>query len=345
MREMPLAFLFAFRFVRLLLSGHQAIAIENAALRVQIAAFQRKRKRPLLTSLDRLFGIFLRSLWSDWRYALLYVQPDTVVRWQRERFRKFWARFSKPQRRRRGRPGTAAELRRLIERMAAANPLWRAPRIHGELKMLDISLSERTVSRILRTSRRPSIRTWKTFVHNHVGQMVSINFFTAPTVTMRVLFVLIALEHDRRKVLHFNVNEHPTGSWTAQQIVEAFANRDAAQYLIRGRDSRYSAEVQSRIKSLGIHEILTAPQSPWQNPYAERLIGSIRRECLNHYIVLNARHLKRTLASYFRYYHESRTHLSLDKDCPFPRDVLTEGKIVALPQLAGLHHRYERIAA
>ena len=281
-----------------------------------------------------------------WRTTpLLYVQLDTVVRWQRERFRKFWARLSKPQRRRRGRPGTAAELRRFIEQMAAANPLWRAPRIHGELKMLGIGISERTVSRILRTIRRPPNQMWKTFLHNHVGQMVSIDFFTVPTINMKVLFVLIVLEHERRKVLHFNVTEHPTGAWTAQQIVEAFADRDAAQYLIRDRDSRYSAEVRLRIKSLGIHEILTTLKSPWQNPYAERLIGSIRRECLNHYIILNARHLKRTLASYFRYYHESRTHLSLDKDCPFPRDVLTEGKIVATPQLGGLHHRYERIAA
>jgi putative transposase len=229
--------------------------------------------------------------------------------------------------------------------MAAANPLWRAPRIHGELKMLGIAISERTVSRILRRLRRPPNQIWRTFLHNHVGHMVSTDFFTVPTITMKVLFVFIVLEHDRRKVLHFNVTEHPTGAWTAQQIVEAFADREAAQYLIRDRDSRYSAEVRLRIKSLGIEEILTAPHSPWQNPYAERLIGSIRRECLNHYIILNARHLKRTLSSYFRYYHQSRTHLSLNKQCPFPREVLKVGKIVAIPQLGGLHHRYERTAA
>jgi putative transposase len=258
---MPVLFLFAFRFVRLLLSGHQAIAIENAALRMQIAAFQRKRKRPLLTTLDRLFWLSLRSVWSDWRHPLLYVQPDTVVHWQRERFRKFWARLSMPQRRRRGRrPGTAAELCRLIEQMAAANPLWRAPRIHGELKMLGIDISERTVSRILRRVRRPPNQTWKTFLHNHIGQMVSIDFFTVPTITMKVLFVLRELEHDRRRVLHFNVTEHPTGAWTAQQIVEAFAEREAAQYLIRDRDTRCSAEVRLRIKSLGMQEILTAPK-------------------------------------------------------------------------------------
>src|SRR5690349_2386605 len=321
-------FLFVFRFVRLLFSGHEAVAIENAALRMQIAALQRKRKRPLLTTWDRVFWITLRSLWSEWRHPLIYVQADTVVGWHRERFRKFWARLSKPQRRRPGRPGTAAELRRLIERMAAANPLWRAPRIHGELKMLGIAISERTVSRLLRRLRRPPNQTWKTFLHNHIGQIVSTDFFTVPTITMKVLFVFIVLEHDRRKVLHFNVTEHPTGAWTAQQVVDAFADRDTARYLNRDRDSRYSAEVRLRIQSLGMREILTAPQSPWQNPYAERLIGSIRRECLNHYIILNARHLKRTLSSYFRYYHESRTHLRLSKQCPFPREVLKVGKIV-----------------
>ena len=149
-------FLLLFRFLRLFLSGHQAVAIENTALRMQIRAFQRKKKRPVLTAFDRVLWITLRSLSSEWRHPLMYVQSDTVVRWQRERFRKFWARLSQPRRRGRGRPGTATELRRLIERMAAANPLWRAPRIHGELKMLGIAISERTVSRILRKLRRPA---------------------------------------------------------------------------------------------------------------------------------------------------------------------------------------------
>jgi transposase len=161
---MVVLFLVVFRFLRLLLSGPQALALENAALRLQIAAFQ--RKRPLLTTVDRVFWIPLRSLWDDWRKPWLYVQPDTVVRWQRERFRKFWARLSKPQRRGRGRPGTVTELRRLIAQMVAVNPLWGAPRIHGELKMLGIAISERTVSRILRRLRRPPNQTWRTFLHN-----------------------------------------------------------------------------------------------------------------------------------------------------------------------------------
>jgi transposase len=176
------------------MSGHGAIAMENAALRLQRAAFQRKRKRPVLTSFDRLFWVGLSLTWNGWRAALAYVQPDTVVRWQRERFRKFWARLSRVNRRLRGRPATAVQIRRLIEGMVAANPLWRAPRIHGELKMLGIEISERTVSRILRTLRRPPTQTWKTFLHNHVGQLVSIDFFTVPTVTRKVLFVFIVLE-------------------------------------------------------------------------------------------------------------------------------------------------------
>jgi len=162
---------------------------------------------------------------------------------------------------------------------------------------------------------------------------------------MRVLFVFLVLEHRRRQVLHFNVTEHPTADWTSQQIVEAFADRDAPRYLMRDRDRIYGSEVRLRIASLGIEEILTAPRSPWQNPYVERVIGSIRRDCLNHFVILNTRHLKRVLAWYVGYYHGSRTHLGLDKQCPFPRQVSSIGRILAIPQLGGLHHRYERVAA
>src|SRR5262252_4707713 len=190
---MPVLLLSIFRFIRLLLSGHQAIAIENAALRLQLAAFQRNRKQPVLTTFDRVFWITLRRLWTGWRRPLFYVQADTVARWQRERYRRFWARLSKP-RRRTGRPTIAGDIRRLIEQMVAANPLWRAPRIHGELKMLGIVISERTVSRILRTIPRPPSQTWKTFVRNHLSEMVSMDFLTVPTVTLRVLFVFIVLE-------------------------------------------------------------------------------------------------------------------------------------------------------
>jgi putative transposase len=175
-----------------------------------------------------------------------------------------------------------------------------------------------------------------------IGEWV---FDRVPTINMKVLFVFFVLEHRRREGLPFGVTEHPTAAWTSQQMVEAFADRDPARYLIRDRDSIYGNDVRKRIAMLGIEEVMTAPQSPWQNPYAERWIGSIRRECLNHFVILNARHLKRTLTLYFRYYHESRTHLGLGKECPSPRQVMSAGKIIAIPQLGGLHHRYERAAA
>src|SRR5215469_4237030 len=338
------AILCLFRFVRLLGSGHESVAIENLALRRQLAVYKRKRSRPLLTEWDRLFWVALSQLWDGWRDALVVVQPATVVRWQRERFRRFWAGLSRSAGAR-GRPAVVAEIRKLILQIAIANPLWRAPRIHGELKMLGIEISERTVSRILRAIPRPPSQTWKTFLQNHVSQIVSVDFFTVPTIRLRVLFVFLVLEHHRRRVLHFNVTDHPTAAWVAQQMVEAFADRETPRYLIRDRDGVYGLEVSRRLESLQIEEVLTAAQSPWQNAYAERLIGSVRRECLNHFVILNTRHLKRTLAAYFRYYHRSRPHLGLEKQCPIERPIMQHGTILGIPELGGLHHRYERVAA
>src|SRR6516164_8206686 len=177
------------------------------------------------------------------------------------------------------------------------------------------------MSRILRGLRRPPTQTWKTFLHNHIGQLVSIDFYTVPTITMKVLFVFIVLEHRRRQILHFNVTEHPAAAWTSQQIVEAFLDRDTPRYLMRDRDSIYGDDVRLRISAMGIEELLTAPRSPWQSPYVERLIGSIRRDCLNHVIILGAESLRRILRSYITYYHDSRCHLSLDKDSPKTREV------------------------
>jgi putative transposase len=211
--------------------------------------------------------------------------------------------------------------------------------------MLGIDVSERTVSRVLRAIPRPPSQAWKTFLRNHLSEMVSVDFFTVPTVRLQVLFVFLILEHRRRQVLHFNVTDHPTSAWASQQLIEAFGDRAAPRYLIRDRDGAYGLEVQQRLQSLGISEVLTAPQSPWQNGYAERLIGSIRRECLNHFVILSAGHLKRTLTAYLSYYHRTRTHLGLDKQCPVERPVMECGAIVAKPELGGLHHRYERLVA
>jgi hypothetical protein len=222
--------------------------------------------------------------------------------------------------------------------MVAANPLWRAPRIHGELKVPGMAISERSVSRILPRLHRPPSQTWKTFLRNPLCQTVSLDFFTVPTITLQARFVFLGLVHGRREVLHFKFNEHPPAAWTAQQIVEALADRDPTRYLIRDLDSIYGHDVPLPVTALGRKEVLTAPESPWQNPYVERLIGSIRRECLNHFVILNTRHLKRTLALYLRYCHESRPHLGLGKQCPFRGQVL----LIAIPQLGGLQHRYER---
>jgi len=231
--------------------------------------------------------------------------------------------------------------------MAAANPLWGAPRIHGELRTLGIDISERTVSRLLTPRRRPPSQTWRTFLANHVASAVSMDFFTVPPVTGRVLFVLLVLAHERRRVVHFNVTEHPTAEWTAQQIVDAFPNNAAPRWLLRDRDSIYSDAFKRRVAGMAIIEVVTSPASPWQNAFVERLIGSIRRECLNYVIVLNAAHLRRVLTAYLRYYHGTRTHLGLKKDAPDGRPVsaTAAGTIVARPEVGGLHHRYERLAA
>src|SRR5438309_8032553 len=220
-----------------------------------------------------------------------------------------------------GRPPIDPAIRALVRRMAAANPLWGAPRIHAELLKLGLYLSERTLSRLMPKRRPLPSQTWRTFLANHVRDLVSFDFFTVPTARLRVLFVLVVLAHHRRRVVHFNVTEHPTAHWTAQQIVDAFPNDSAPSYLLRDRDEVYGQQFRHRVKGMGIDEVLTAPHSPWQNPFAERLIGSIRRECLNHVLVLGERHLRRILVRYFEYYHRARAHLSLDKDAPDARSV------------------------
>ena len=192
---------------------------------------------------------------------------------------------------------------------------------------------------------KPPSQTCRTFLKNHASQLASIDFFTVPTVWFEVLFVFIVLSHDRRRIVHFNVTPHPTAEWTAQQIVESFPFDSAPKYLLRDRDRIYGYEFQKQLEVIGITEVLSAPRSPWQNPYVERVIGSIRRECLDHVIVLNEESLRRTLVSYLSYYHRSRLHLSLDKDSPDPRPVQSVGEVVAIPEVGGLHHRYQRRAA
>ena len=325
--------------------GRAVLQLELLALRHQLATIERTSPRPSLRLADRLLWVILSRILPNWREVLVIVKPETVVGWHRKGFRLYWT--WKSRRRRDGRPTVPREARDLIRRMSRENPLWGAPRIHGELLKLGIEVSQATVSKYIKNLPRPPSQTLLTFLRNHIHCSASMDFFVLPSATFRLLFVLIVLHHDRRRIVHIGVTAHPTATWIKQQMTEAFPWDTAPRYMIRDRDGVYGLEVRARIKAMGIDEVLTAPRSPWQNPYVERVIGSIRRECLDHVIVLSERHLRRGLHSYLDYYHESRTHLSLNKDSPVPRPIqpAETGKVIAFPQVGGLHHRYERLAA
>lgn len=336
---------FLVEMIRSILIPRHELVLENLALRQQIMVLTRSVKRPCFTRADRLFWVVLSRIWGRWSDVLQLVQPGTVIRWHRASFRHYWAWKSRASKS--GRPSIDPKVRELIRDMSRANPLWGAPRIHGELLKLDIHVSQATVSKYMIRERKPPSQSWRTFLDNHLQDLVSIDFLTVPTATFRVLFVFIVFSHDRRRVVHFNVTERPTAQWTAQQITEAFPFDTSPKYLLRDRDGIYGADFQRRVASMGIEQVLTAPRSPWQNAYVERLIGSIRRECLDHIIILTEAHIRRILRRYFSYYHGCRTHLSLDKDAPEPREVesRSRGQVIALPQVGGLHHRYTRRAA
>lgn len=331
-------------FVHSLMRTRTELAAENLALRQQLAALHRQSKRPRLKKRDRIFWVWFSRLFRNWRSVLVIVQPATVIRWHQQGFKLYWrwkSRAKKP-----GRPQIWREIRDLVRQMCSENATWGVPRIHSEILLLGYDVSQSSVANYMNRDRKPPSQTWRTFLDNHVRDIVAVDFFTVPTATFRILFTFVVLRHDRRRIVHFNVTAHPTAEWTAQQIIEAFPEDSAPRFLIRDRDGIYGLSFQTRVANMGIEEVPTAPRSPWQSPYVERLIGSIRRECLNHFIVLNERHLRRILSSYFTYYHESRTHLSLDRNSPIPRDVEPpeRGKVIAIPQVGGLHHRYRRAA-
>jgi transposase InsO family protein len=276
-----------------------------------------RRPRLRFTSADRILWAWLSHAWGGWRSAVHIVKPETVIAWHRRGFRLFWTWKS---RHRTGRPALPPDLRALIRDMSTANPLWGAPRIHGELQKLGIATSQSTVAKYMRRHPRPPSQTWRTFLTNHASQIIAADLFVVPTVTFRLLFVLVMLVHDRRRLVHMAVTEHPTAAWTAQQLRNAFSNNDAPRYLLHDRDSVF-ANVATTIERMNIEEVRAAPRSPWQNAYAERVIGSIRRECVDHVIVINAAGLHRLLTEYVAYYMRSRTHLALGKDTPITRPV------------------------
>lgn len=230
--------------------------------------------------------------------------------------------------------------------MCRENATWGAPRIQSELQLLGFTVAESTFAKYMIRPRKPPSQSWRTFLENHIGDIAAIDFLVVPTVRFRPLYCLVVLRHDRRRVVHFNVTQHPTARWTGQQIIEAFPYEEAPRFMIRDRDGIYGHDFRHRVKRMGIEEVVIAYRSSWQSPYVERLIGSIRRECFDHVIVFNEAHLIRILTAYFEYYHQSRTHLSLGRNAPVPRRVEhpSEGKVIAIPQVGGLHHRYTRAA-
>jgi putative transposase len=287
--------------------------------------------------------VILLQLWKNWREALIVVKPETVIKWHRQGFKRYWRWKSKAPV---GRPKIDKEIRELIGKMSRENPLWGVPRIQAELRLLGFDLAESTVAKYrVRGSASPS-QTWKTFLANHAKQIAAIDFGAVPTLTFRNLYCFIILLHDRRHVIHFNVTAHATAEWTARQLIEAFPEDSATRYLLRDRDQIYGAEFRRRVSGMQIEDITTAPRSPFQNPYAERVMGSIRRECLDHLIIIGEDHLRRTLRDYMDYYHNSRPHEALERNSPFPREIEApvKGKVIAIPQVGGLHHRYRRAA-
>jgi transposase InsO family protein len=330
--------------LRFIVRSRASLHLEIVALRHQLAVVNRSRRPRLrLTAIDRVLWASLSRTWRGWRAVLHIVTPETVVGWHRRGFRLFWTWKS---RRRIGRPGVPGDVRALIRELSTANPLWGAPRIHGELQKLGLVVSQSTVAKYMRRHPRPSSQVWRTFLANHANQIMAADLFVVPTVTFRLLFVLVILAHDRRRIIHADVTDHPTASWIAQQLRNAFPEDQAPRYLVHDRDGAF-AEVATTLAGMHIEAVRTAPRSPWQNAYVERLIGSIRRECLDHVIVVNEVGLRRVLASYIAYYLRSCTHLALAKDSPVPRPVqsVSTGRIVATPEVGGLHHRYDRVAA
>ncbi len=326
-------------------SGSQLV-LENLALRQQLAVLRRRTPRPKLRMRDRFFWMALACVWPNWKNALHIVKPATVIAWHRKGFRLFWSWRSSPG----GRPPVSCEVVAMVHRMATDNPGWGAPRIHGELLKLGYRVAQSTVTKYLPKRlkpRSPPSQSWRTFLRNHLRQSAAMDFFVIPTATFQLLYGFVVLEHGRRKLRHVAVTSHPTADWTRQQLREAFPYDSAPRFLHRDRDGVFGKAVISTITAMGIEDVPSAPASPWQNPYCERVIRTLRKELFDNVIVLNEAHARRLLREYIEYYNGSRTHLALAKDAPDERavELPSAGAVRAVKVLGGLHHRYFRRAA
>jgi hypothetical protein len=321
----------------------EQLQLEIIFLRKQLEILARTSTRPQLRSSDRFFFSTMTNVFDSWKETLLVIKPETVIWWHRQSFRLFWKWKSRSET---GRPKNPQAQIDLIRQMANDNPLWGAPRIDGEMLTLGFDLSEATVQpNMPKRPQRTTRQRWKTFLKNHSAQIVSVDFLVVPTITFHLLYVLVFLSHDRRRIIHFNVTAHPTAQWSAHQLRNAFCDQEPPRFLIRDRDTKFGEVFTQVVSALGMAPILTAYRSPWQNGYCQRLIGSIRRECLDHLIIINESHLRATLRSYTYSYNTQRTHLAISKDSPEPRGVQDNGEIDKVAVVGGLHHFYFRRAA
>ena len=321
-----------------LFRSRAALRAEIFILRHQLNVLRRKSpKRLVFSNIDRLIFAGVYGLMPSVRNALKILKPETVIAWHRAGFRAYWRWKSRAHG---GRPRVSPEVRELIREMSIANPLWGAPRIHGELLKLGINVGQTTVAKYMGKRRQPPSQGWKTFLCNHADAIASIDMFVVPTISFKLLYGLLILRHARRELLWLGVTMHPSAEWIGRQLTEACGWKEPPRYLIRDRDSAYGDAFIRRVGAMGIRDRPVSVRSPWQNGVAERLIGSIRRDCLDHVVVFGERHL---LHSYQTYYNEARTHLSLHKDAPVPREVQAVGRVLSVPILGGLHHQYVRV--
>jgi transposase InsO family protein len=323
-----------------LVKSRRRLQAENLVLRHQLNILRQQASgRVRMSNADRLAFVWLYRLCPAVVDVVTIVRPETLIRWHRRGFKALWRWKSRSGG---GRPPVPGEVRNLIREMSRVNGLWGAPRIHGELLKLGIEVAQSTVAKyMIKRPRRPG-QSWATFLRNHTDGIAAADLFVVPTIGFKLLYGLVILKHGRRRLIHYAVTAHPTAEWVARQVVEAFPSDQAPTYFVRDRDGVYGAVVKRRLRGLGIRDRPIAPSSPWQNAYVERLIGSIRRECIDHVIILGETHLRRIMSLYANYYNQTRTHLALGKDAPIGRSVESCGRIIAEPMVAGLHHRYSR---
>jgi transposase InsO family protein len=346
---------FQFAIIQIQFKSKNNLVLETIELRQQLMIYQTKKEDSKnITDLTRSLLVALKKTWPKWMDALIIVKPETVIDWQKRRFKKYWTKKS-AKRKKLGRPPIKLEIRQLLKKMATENFIWGAPRIYSELLKLGYTknqISQRTISRYLKKIRPDDLdktkgkrQQWKAFLKNHREHIMGMDFFTVPTISFKTLYVFFIIDHARRKIVHFNVTEHPTAQWVVQQLKNAFPFDRAPKYLILDRDSIFSARVKQFIQDMGIKPKVISYKCPWQNGVAERYVLSVRNDMLNQMIIFNDEHLRDLMKQYFKYYNNERCHLAVGRDSPNGRKIQNKpfksAKIISSPRIGGLHHVYK----